>query len=164
MIRNNISEVCYNVQTTTDSKHNLLIDFKVTNQNDMQAMGMMVRRAKTILKTNDFTALYDKGYHSGPEIRAVQLMGVNAMAAVPALPSGSQAPDPAYNMSEFTWNPDSHTYTCPMGQTLTTTGTWHKKKRSGGRKGHYLMQQFKTRACKGCEAKQLCTSNPRDVL
>jgi transposase len=164
MIRNNISEVCYNVQTTTDSKHKILIDFKVTNQNDMQAMGMMVRRARTILKSNDFTGLYDKGYHSGPEIRAVQLMGVNAMAAVPALPSGSQAPDPAYNMSEFTWNPDSHTYTCPQRQTLTTTGTWHKKKRSGGRKGHYLFQQFKTRACKGCEAKQLCTSNPRGRL
>jgi transposase len=161
MMRNNINEVAYNVQSTTDSKHNLIIDYKVTNQNDMQAMGMMVRRAKTILKTSQFTALYDKGYHSGPEIRKVQQMGVNAMAAVPALPSGSQAPDPAYNASEFTWNPDSHTYTCPQGQTLTTTGTWHKKKNSGGRKGFILMQQFKTRACKGCPVKQLCTKSTK---
>jgi len=159
MIRNNINEVAYNVQTTTDSKHNLIIDYKLTNQNDMQAMGMMVRRAKTILKTSQFTALYDKGYHSGPEIRKAQQMGVDAMAAVPALPSGSQAPDPAYNASGFTWGPDSNTYTCPQGHTLTTTGTWHKKKNSGGRKGFILMQQFKTRSCKGCPVKQLCTKS-----
>ena len=164
MVRNNISEVAYNVQTTVDSRHKLIIDYKVTNQNDMQAMGMMVRRAKTILKTNQFTALYDKGYHSGPEIRKVQQMEVNGIAAVPGLPAGSQAPNPAYNVSEFIWNPQSHTYTCPMGATLTTTGTWHKKKSYGGRKEHYLMQQFKTRACKGCEAKQLCTKSSRGRL
>lgn len=161
MVRNTISEVAYNVQTTVDSRHNLIIDYKVTNQNDMQAMGMMVRRAKTILKTNDFTALYDKGYHSGPEIRAVQQMGVNAMAAVPGLPSASQAPNAAYNVSEFTWNQQSYTYTCPKGETLSTTGTWHKKKRSGGRKGHFLFQQFKTPGCKGCTAKKECTKNKR---
>jgi len=161
MLRNHISEVAYNVQSTVDAKHNLLIDYKVTNQNDSAAMGAMVRRAKTILGTNSFIALYDKGYHSGPEIRKVQQMQVNAMAAVPALPSGSQAPDPAYNVSAFTWNPDKHTYTCAQGETLTTTGTWHKKKISGGRKGFVLMQQFKTRACKGCPAKQLCTKSPK---
>jgi len=41
--RNNITEVAYNVQTTVDAKHNLLIDYKVTNQNDSKAMGNMVR-------------------------------------------------------------------------------------------------------------------------
>ena len=47
--RNNITEVAYNVQTTVDAKHNIPIDFKVTNQNDSKAMGGMVRRAKTII-------------------------------------------------------------------------------------------------------------------
>ena len=32
--RNNITEVAYNVQTTLDAKHNLPIDFDVTNTND----------------------------------------------------------------------------------------------------------------------------------
>jgi transposase len=82
MIRNNISEVAYNAQTTVDAEHKLLIDYKVTNQNDTHAMGMMVRRAKTILKTNEFTALYDKGYHNGPELCAVQNMGVTALVGV----------------------------------------------------------------------------------
>jgi transposase len=158
MIRNNISEVAYNAQTTVDAEHKLLIDYKVTNQNDTHAMGMMVRRAKTILKTNEFTALYDKGYHNGPELCAVQNMGVTALVAVPA---PSQAPDPAYSMSEFTWDPQSYTYTCPQGNTLTTTGHWHKKRRIGRQNEITLMQQFRTPACKGCKVKQLCTSTPK---
>ena len=34
MIRNNITEVAYNVQSTVDSKHCIPIDYKVTNEND----------------------------------------------------------------------------------------------------------------------------------
>lgn len=40
--RNNITEVAYNVQTTNDSKHKLLIDYKVTNNNDSKALGNML--------------------------------------------------------------------------------------------------------------------------
>ena len=58
--RNNITELAYNAQTTVDDKHNLPIDYKVTNTNDAKAMSGMLRRAKSILKTNQFTALYDK--------------------------------------------------------------------------------------------------------
>lgn len=32
-------------------------------------MGNMLRRAKSILRTNDFTALYDKGYHTVSEFK-----------------------------------------------------------------------------------------------
>jgi len=67
IIRNQITEVAYNVQTTVDAKHNLPIDYKVTNHNDKKAMGNMLQRAKTTLRNNDFTALYDKGYHTGTE-------------------------------------------------------------------------------------------------
>jgi transposase len=161
MLRNNISEVAYNVQATVDADHNILIDYKETNENDAHAMGTMVRRATTILNTNQFTALYDKGYHNGVELQAVQNMGVTSLVAIPAPPSTSQAPDPAYNMLEFTWDQQSYTYTCPKGQPLTTTGHWHKKKRAGRINEVTRMQQFKTPACKGCPVKHLCTSNSR---
>ena len=149
------------IETTVDAKHNLLFDYKVTNQNDTHAMGMMVRRAKTILKTDQFTALYDKGYHNGPELCAVQNMNITTLVAIPAPPSTSQAPDAAYNMAEFAWDQQSYTFTCPQGNTLTTTGHWHKKKRKGRINEITNVQQFKPPACKGCPAKKLCTSNPR---
>ena len=58
--RNNITEVTYNVQFTVDAEYNIPIDYKVTNQNDSKAMGGMVRRAKTILKSSDFIAVFEK--------------------------------------------------------------------------------------------------------
>ena len=60
ILRNNITEVAYNIQSTVDAKHYLPIDYKVTNTNDSKAMGNMLQRCKTILRNNDFTALYDK--------------------------------------------------------------------------------------------------------
>jgi hypothetical protein len=69
MIRNNITEFSYNEQTTVDAKNNIPIDYKVTNENDNKAMGNMDQRAKSILRTIDFTVLYDKGFHTESELK-----------------------------------------------------------------------------------------------
>ena len=50
IVRNNITEVAYNLQSTVDSKHCIPIDYKVTGNNDTKAMGNMLRRAKTIIR------------------------------------------------------------------------------------------------------------------
>ena len=127
MIRNNITEVAYNVQTTVDAKNNIPIDYKVTNQNDSKAMGNMVQRAKSILRTNEFTVLYDKGYHTGSELKTAQDLGVETIVAIPSLPSTSQAPDHEYNSEYFIYNKEADTYTCPQGKSLITNGTWYNE-------------------------------------
>ncbi|MBK8712111.1 MAG: transposase [Niastella sp.] len=124
--RNNITEVAYNVQTVVDEKHNLPIDYKVTNENDSKAMSAMLRRTKIILNTTDFTALYDKGYHTGSEIKKAVEMGVNIMVAIPGV--ASFAPDERYNFDQFIYNQQQDCYTCPQQQTLTTNGNWYQKK------------------------------------
>jgi hypothetical protein len=70
-------------------------DYEVTNENDSKAMGNMVRRAKAILGKNDFSVLFDKGYHKGKELDAVHKMGVKTFVAIPGIPKTSQAPNPA---------------------------------------------------------------------
>ena len=97
--RNNITEVAYNVQTTVDAKNYIPIDYKVTNENDSKAMGGMVRRAKTILQKSDFTALYDKGYHTGSEFDYAHKQGVDVMVAIPIV--ASHAPDIAFDLEHF---------------------------------------------------------------
>ena len=156
IIRNNITEVAYNVQTTVDSKNNIPIDYKVTNHNDSKAMGNMLQRAKSILRTNDFTALYDKGYHTGSEFDIAENLGIDVMVSIPATPKSSQAPDPAYNVENFIYNQDDNTYTCPQGHILTTNGTWHKT--SNGSQ----FQQYKTTRCKGCHVRGKCTSSKKN--
>lgn len=164
IIRNNITEVAYNIQSTTDSKYNIPIDFKVTNNNDSKAMGNMVRRAKSILRTSSFTALFDKGYHTGSEIRTSIELGAEPIVAIPAVSSSSMAPDPAFNVSAFEYDPKAHTYTCPAGNTLSTTGTWYNKGRGGSPRksaSSVKVQHFKTKACQDCPLLASCTKNTR---
>jgi transposase len=151
IIRNNITEVAYNVQTTVDAKNNIPIDYKVTNHNDSKAMGNMLQRAKSILRTNDFTALYDKGYHTGCEFDIAEKLNVNVMVAIPGKSISSQAPDPNYNVENFIYNENENTYTCPQGHTLTTNGTWHKTTNGS------IFQQYKTKKCKACPVRENCT-------
>jgi transposase len=94
--------------TSVDAKHYLPIDFKTTNNNDTHALGNMTARTKSILGHNDFTALLDKGYHTGSEISRCHEMGVETMVAIPAL--STQAVDPAYNVDQFIYHKETDTY------------------------------------------------------
>lgn len=152
--RNNITEVAYNVQTVVDAKHNIPIDYKVTNENDSKAMGAMLRRTKTILGSNNFTALYDKGYHTGSEIKTAIDLGIDIMVAIPEV--ASNAPDTAYNVSNFKYDKVNDAFTCPQGETLTTNGTWYRKDNG---KSFRQMKHYKTKACYACPVNNLCTKN-----
>jgi vancomycin permeability regulator SanA len=57
----------------------------------------MVQRAKSILRTNDFTVLYDKGFHIGSELKTAQNLGIETIVAIPSPPSTSKAPNLNYN-------------------------------------------------------------------
>jgi len=154
MTRNNISEVAYNVQTVVDAKHNIPIDYKVTNNNDTRAMSGMLRRTKTILGTSSFTALYDKGYHTGIEIKKAVDLNIEIMVAIPGV--ASFAPDENYNFSHFKYDETNDTYTCPEQQVLTTNGNWYQKNKE---RYFYLAKHYKTNACTVCPARALCTKN-----
>ncbi len=155
MLRNNITEAAYNVQSTVDAKNHIPIDYKVTNQNDCKAMGNMVQRAKSILRTNDFTVLYDKGFHTGSELEIAQEPGIETIAAIPGVPSTSQAPNHDYNYECFRYDETEDTYICPQGEVLKTNGSWYKELTSSG--NVILFKQYKTRACKLCPARSECT-------
>jgi transposase len=162
MVRNNITEVSYNVQSTVDAKNNIPIDYKVTNENDSKAMGNMVQRAKSILRTNKFTVLYDKGFHTGSELKTAQDLGVETIVAIPGVPSTSQAPDPMFNYEFFRYNREDDSYTCPQGEILHTNRSWYKEKTSAG--NVIWFKQYKTRACRICPVRSHCTRSKKERL
>ena len=146
--RNNITEVAYNIQTTVDAKYYIPFDYVVTNTNDSKAMGMMLQRAKEILKTNSFTALYDKGYHTGSEFKTAEGLGIEVLVAIPTV--AAQAPNPAYNVEHFIYRQDRDCYECPQGKELHTTGTLHKAKT-------YMFKRYTTKECLECPVKAECS-------
>ena len=159
MTRNNISEVAYTVQTTVDALHNIPIDFKVTNENDSKAMGGMLRRTKTILGHNNFTAIYDKGYHTGSEFDYANKLGIDVLVAIPGV--SAHAPDMAFDVEYFNYNKTTDSFTCPANETLTTNGNWYNKTNG---KSITKMKHYKTNACLACKLFNKCTKNAKGRL
>ena len=148
--RGNITEVCYTLQTTVDDDNKLIVDYLVTNRNDKKAMGGMLRRAKSILRTNRFMALYDKGYHTGSEFSTAADLGIETLVAIPA--TSARAPNTGYDLSRFRFSESDDTYTCPQGHTLSSNGSWYSTR-------NYRFKQYRTSACKDCPVRHLCTSS-----
>ena len=114
-------------------------------------MGQMLQRAKSILRTNKFIALYDKGYHTGSEFKTATQLGIKTLVAIPGIGRASQAPDPKYNSEHFVYSEQTDTYKCPQGHELKSNGSTYK-----GR--NYRFKQYKTKQCKGCPVRALCTT------
>ena len=154
--RNHITEVGYNIQTTVDAKHNLTLDYVVTNENDSKALGKMVERAVEVIGHNGFTGLYDKGYHTGTELKRAADIGVNVLVAIPAV--SSHAPDPAFDVSKFTYNAQYDYYRCPIGQLMHSNGKWYGKAHG---KTTVQVKHYKTPNCAICLLVDRCTSSQK---
>jgi len=150
-IRQQITEVAYSVQTTADAKNKILLDYEVTNKTDKAALYTSVNRAANILQTNEFVALYDKGYFSGAEIAKCQQMGVTPLVSIPPRANASEVPTPKYHGDKFVYNRENDTYLCPDKQVLSSNGTIYKS-------DHGSFKQYKTAACKNCPSQKNCTT------
>ena len=117
-------------------------------------MGAMVRRAKTILGHTDFTAIFDKGYHTGTEFDYAHKHGVEVIVAFPDV--ASHAPDISFDVEHFDYNKERDEYTCPAGDLLTTNGRWYNKSHG---KTINRVKHYKTKACLTCSLFERCTRN-----
>jgi len=70
------------------------------------------------------------------------------MVAIPKV--AANAPNPEYNVENFTYNKNEDFYICPQGKKLTTTGTWHKART-------YRFKRYTTKACMACPVKDQCS-------
>jgi hypothetical protein len=93
-----------------------------------------------IVGNTKFTAVFDKGYHKGSELKNAQELGVKTLVAIPDISSASMAPDPAYNVSEFVYNKKKiHTPVRRNKYLLPTeTGTQKEQHQQQKKKRHYI--------------------------
>lgn len=76
MISNGRSDMCYNVQSSVDSKHKLVIEFSVTSDcNDTRQLYEMTAASAEILGVESLSSVADKGYDSASEIAACIMAG-----------------------------------------------------------------------------------------
>ncbi|HJZ38732.1 MAG TPA: IS1182 family transposase [Bacteroidales bacterium] len=159
MIRGQITEVSYNIQTTADSKHNLVIDVKAINTNDKKMAPVMGRRAKVIIGNGDFDHLLDKGYHDGEAIAKCEEHGIRTLISQPSASRSGEIPTPEFYNDKFRYDKETDSYTCPAGNILNSNGNMYKIKSWNG---HSQMKQYKTSACRNCVFSNKCTSSPKE--
>lgn len=156
LVHGQVVEVSYNTQAAVDEKHKLVIATHTLNRNDRNALSKIAIEAKQNISAKNITVLSDKGYHNGREIQTCRDNNIDTICAQQIIiNSNEKGTTPDYLVTHFTYNNEADTYTCPQGETLTTTGTWHKKTRE---RDSYQFKKYRTSACKHCAAKHLCTA------
>ena len=157
LVQGQVVEVSHNMQAAVDAKHNLVVATHTINKNDRNALTDIALEAKENLQEGTYTALVDKGYHNGRQIQQCKDANITTIVANPdVVNSNSKGTTPDYMVTKFVYNKETDSYTCPQGQVLNTTGTWHEKK--DGNKVHYRFKKYRTPICKECAARHLCTS------
>ena len=157
--RNGGVEIGYNVQTTVDAEHSLIMDFKVTqNPNDLGELDNMALRAKKLFGGKDFEALADKGYYKADDLKKCVKHGIQPYVSKQSFSNGTGNED--YYPNKFIYDKDKKTYTCPQGIELT----YYRERKAKGKVIGYGYRNYK--ACEKCQFKDLCTKSKkgRDIF
>lgn len=156
LVQGQVVEVSYNMQAAVDDKHKLIVATHTINRNDRNAMSAIAIEAKQNLQAETITAILDKGYHNGREIQICKDNNITTICAQQDIVnSNEKGTTPDYLVTQFTYNETEDTYTCPQGNILKTTGTWHKKTRE---RDSHQYKKYRTPDCKTCPVQHLCTS------
>ena len=143
--------VCYNVQTAVDSKHHLIVAHEVTNKPDRGQLCQVAKAVQIALGTKAVTVLADKGYYSGPDIKATQDAGMTAL--VPKGDTSGSEKKGIFNRSQFKYDADKDVYICPANEDLPY-------RFSSVEKGMTVKRYWvDAPTCQACELKPQCSSS-----
>lgn len=157
VLHRKIINVGYNIQSVSDEKHKLLVDYDTGTVNDTHSLAPMAIQAKELLGVEELTVLADKGYHTGKQLQECSQHGITTYVS-PRDPGGHA--DSGIPLDLFYYRKKDDTYTCPEGHTMTTNGKWYKHSDSGkGRHDAHRFKRYLTQACKSCRLKSVCTKN-----
>ena len=142
--------VGYNVQAAVDSEHHLIVAHEVTNvPHDRGFLAPMTRKAKAAMGAEDIDVLADRGYFSGPQIKACDELGATPFVPKPNT-SGSRAAG-RFDRSEFIYDGGKDTLRCPAGEELIHRFTTEEK---GLTLGVYWSS-----SCRDCNIRSNCTTS-----
>lgn len=146
------TEVCYNAQLAVDTKHHLIVADDVTNQAvDKEWLAPMALAANDILQGDNLEVVADKGYSSTSQLKTC--IDNNITPFVPRPQTSANDKLGLFTKEGFRYNPDSDSYTCPAGATLT----FGRQLLEQGRPTRY----YRTTACSTCPLRKQCTRNKR---
>jgi transposase/IS5 family transposase len=143
--------VGYNAQIAVDTKHKLIVEQQVTNQVlDMGLLTETAEPAKEILGVETIDVVADKGYFKIEDIEACEKAGMEPY--VPRPQRGSSVRAGFFRKDEFKYDPETDSYTCPVGQRLTPYS-------SSALRQLKKINYANRKACRDCPLRARCTDN-----
>jgi hypothetical protein len=107
--------VGYNVRTSVDANHHIILDHKVTNiGNDRSQLADMAKRAKAIIQSEKLKVIADRGYYKGEEILECEQAGITTYIPKPQT-FGNRAKG-FFSKSDFIYDPATDSFKCPCGK------------------------------------------------
>jgi transposase len=141
--------VGYNVQAAVDTKHHLIVAHEVTKDgSDRGQLAKMADQARAAMGKTKLEAIADRGYFSGPQIKACEESGITAYVPKP-MTSNSKAAG-RFSKADFIYIRRDDAYQCPAGERLP----WRQTTREKGINIH----TYWTNVCGACALRAQCTT------
>lgn len=139
------SVVGYNVQVAVDSRHGLIAHHVVTQAaSDQNQLAAVAQGAKQALGVEHLEVAADAGYGDAEQLKACE---ENAITPFVPHPRSVNTHGKYFDKSQFVYQPESNTYTCPAGGTLRYLSASTKKQAIS----------YRGIDCASCAVKPQCT-------
>ena len=140
--------VGYNVQVAVDAKHHLIVTHEVTNEgHDRAQLAPMTIAAREAMGKNKLQAVADRGYYSGPQIKACYDAGIAAI--LPKSMTSNAKAEGRFDKGDFIYIAKDDEYQCPAGQRAIYRFT---REENG-----LQLRRYWSSACPQCPMKAQCT-------
>lgn len=131
-LRMKIVEVAYNIQSSVDDKHNLIVDYHVTNQTDHNALAPLAKDSREALELDEeeeLIVLADKGYYNGQQMHECHENNIDTLVS----PKKTNSPGKATHVrkDKFRYDKKTNQYICPQGMPLNHQGRFKRKNTKG---------------------------------
>ena len=140
--------VGYNVQVAVEAKHHLIVAHEVTNSgSDRAQLSPMAQAARDAMGRTKLKAISDRGYYSGPQIKACADAGIAAI--LPKNTTSSARAHSRFDKANFVYIARDDEYLCPAGQRAIYRFT--------GEEHGMQLHRYWSSACPRCAMKSQCT-------
>ena len=141
--------VGYNVHTSVDAKHHIIVDHEVTNVgNDRNQLFKMAKQTKDTLGVDELEVAADRGYYKGEQIRACEQ--ANVKTYLPKPQTSGNIKKGMFSKRDFVYVQQDDEYRCPAGERLTRRTETHPN--------GLTVYRYWTSVCATCSLKARCTT------
>lgn len=152
------SDISFNLQTSVDSKHSLIVACDVVNDiNDTNQLENMVNKTIQNLNTVPVSSIADMGYFNAEQISNCENLNTNVFVKRPKSKNATLNYD--FSIDKFTFLPDKNVYICPAGNLLTFSRNLRKRKSKDDKHSSIIGYEYSCSSCFSCPYFRKCTSS-----